>query len=670
MLSFVGVPLATLLKVGAALGALVVGLYILKLKRRPILVPFAALWQRVLRDKEATTLFSQLKRLLSLLMQLALLAAMLLALGDPRTAINENEGRHVVVLVDASASMKAVDVPQPTPKPESPKTRLDLGKKRLKEIVRGLSGSDRMLVVQLDASVTPRSTMTSDVPVLLDAVTAVRSSDTRANLAQGLRFAMDALSGRSEPEIVLVSDGALGEAVDGMGQVDLGKVKLSHLRVGQSNRNVAITGFSVRRYPLDKSRYEVLIEVANTSDKEALVDLELFGDGELTDIVALKLQPNESLSRFYPNLSGADKTLEAVVKLKGQEPDQLPSDDRAYALLPERRRARVQVVTTGNMYLEAALLLDEYLAVQMVTPDKYPAKGQFDVTIFDGVAPPLQPQAGHVLYLAPDSDEHTPFALGRKLKSSRRFALGFDETSKHPVLRNVTLGDVNIKRGRALKRRSKKDKILGRSFRGALMLAGKREGRRFVALGFDVRNSDLVLRIAWPMLLLNTINAFLDEEVGYISSFRTGDVWRIPAEADKKTHWLQLPNGSRRLVPVKDGKAVYLGQSTGFYRMLAHENASSNGSAPAGLPKGIASAASSKGQAEFGVRSTMFAANMADVEESSIAPVKEFRVNGVKAGPVRGFEAGVRRELWIYFLLAVLGATLFEWLSYHRRLTV
>ena len=41
--------------------------------------------------------------------------------------------------------------------------------------------------------------------------------------------------------------------------------------------------------------------------------------------------------------------------------DDLPADDHAYALLPERRRARVQVVTRGNMYLEAALLLDEYL---------------------------------------------------------------------------------------------------------------------------------------------------------------------------------------------------------------------------------------------------------------------------------------------------------------------
>src|SRR5688572_8810030 len=107
MLHFVGIPLQTLLAIGGVAGGLIVVLYILKLKRRPVAVPFSRLWERILRDKEATSLFSQLKRLLSLLLQLALLALLLLALGDPRTAQNLVEGRNVVVLVDASASMQA-----------------------------------------------------------------------------------------------------------------------------------------------------------------------------------------------------------------------------------------------------------------------------------------------------------------------------------------------------------------------------------------------------------------------------------------------------------------------------------------------------------------------------------------------------------------------------------
>ena len=102
-MNFTGIDTTILMQAGAALGALVVVFYILKLKRRPIAVPFGPLWQRILRDKEATSWFQHLKRLLSLLLQLAVLAALLLALGDPRPTITADEGRHVVVLIDASA---------------------------------------------------------------------------------------------------------------------------------------------------------------------------------------------------------------------------------------------------------------------------------------------------------------------------------------------------------------------------------------------------------------------------------------------------------------------------------------------------------------------------------------------------------------------------------------
>src|SRR5688572_2265211 len=186
MLHFVGIPLQTLLAIGGVAGGLIVVLYILKLKRRPVAVPYSRIWERILRDKEATSLFSQLKRLLSLLLQLALLALLLLALGDPRAAASLVEGRNVVVLVDASASMKAIDV--------SP-SRLDAAKDEVKRMVRGLGGSDRMLVAQMDAAATPLSTLTGEVSELEGAVAQIAASDGTADLARSLRFAADTLRG-------------------------------------------------------------------------------------------------------------------------------------------------------------------------------------------------------------------------------------------------------------------------------------------------------------------------------------------------------------------------------------------------------------------------------------------------------------------------------------------
>jgi Ca-activated chloride channel homolog len=634
-MTFTGVPLATLLQIGALAGAAVVVFYILKLRRRPVAVPYSRIWERILRDKEATSLFSQLKRLLSLLLQLALLALLLLALGDPRAAASLVEGRNVVVLVDASASMKAIDV--------SP-SRLDAAKDEVKRIVRGLGGSDRMLVAQMDAAATPLSTLTGEVSELEGALAQIAASDGTADLARGLRFAADTLRGLPSPEIVVVSDGALGPAVDSAGAVDLGDIKLSFVPVGKSARNAAITGFSVRRYPLDKSRYEVMLEVQNTSEEAMDVELSLLGDGQVTDVTRLSLKPKEKLPRFYPNLSGASRTLEAKLALADGGGDDLPADDRAYALLPERRRARIQVVSRGNMYLEAALLLDEYLDVTIVVPEQYPARGAFDVTIFDSVTPNVAAQSGGLFYLHP-TGTNVPFEVGKEvLDDDPNYRLGFDELdAKHPIIRYTSLSDVNIARANPIKA-DKDDKVIGKSFKGPLLVAGRRAGVKFVALGFDVRESDLPLRIAWPMLVLNAINDFVEEDTSYISSFRTGSVWQIPASSAAENARLELPDGSQRTVPIKDGRAVFLGQHAGFYKLTT---------------------------GDAGAEEThMFAANLSDFEESSIAPRPTLEVDKRVAGQVSGFTVGVRREIWIYLLAAVLLITAVEWFTYHRRVTV
>lgn len=625
-----GLPLATLIQIGAAAGLVVVVAYILKLKRRPVPVTFSKLWTRILREKEATSLFSQLKRLLSLLLQLALLTLLIFALGDPRSTAAVIEGRNLVILMDASASMQATD---------GAPTRLDAGREEARKIVRGLGGSDRALVAQMDASTTPLSTMTDDVPTLEGAVDAVKATESRADFARALRFAVDTLRDVTNPEIVVVSDGRLGEAHDAFGDVSLGSIKLSYVKVGSKTRNAAITQFSVRRYPLDKSRYEVMIEVANTSAEPLDLELSLYGDDNLVDLTKFRVGPGERLPRFYPNLAGASRSLEARVKLANGESDDLPADDRAWALLPERRRAKVLCVTKGNTYLEAALLLDEYLDVTLIDPASYPVLGtQYDVTIFDNFAPAPSENSGSLLYINP-SGERSPVKVDGEIKDT-----GFDTwDKKSPLLRWTAITDVNIGRALMLKP-DKDDKVVGASFESPLIVMGRRDGRRFVVIGFDLRDSDLPLRISWPLLLLNTINDFVEEDTQYISSYRTGTIWRIPVPQEAKEATLTAPDGSTHHLPVLQGHAVYLGQSAGIYKLAAGPSGS--------------------------VIESGFAANLGDIEESTIAPSDELAVQGAVAGKVEGFKVGVRREIWIYLLLAVIVMTTIEWITYHRRITV
>jgi hypothetical protein len=71
-----------------------------------------------------------------------------------------------------------------------------------------------------------------------------------------------------------------------------------------------------------------------------------------------------------------------------------------------------------------------------------------------------------------------------------------------------------------------------------------------------------------------------------------------------------------------------------------------------------------------GARPVAFAANLLDAEESAIAPQDQLTVDGKGAGELAGFHFGVRREIWVYLLLAAALLTALEWATYHRRVTV
>jgi hypothetical protein len=305
--------------------------------------------------------------------------------------------------------------------------------------------------------------------------------------------------------------------------------------------------------------------------------------------------------------------------------------------LPERRRARILLITPGNTYLEAALLLDEYLDVAQITPGQPIPDGKFDVAILDNVAVPLNERVGSALYLNPPA-EGSPVPFGSAIED-----FGFDTWErKSPVLRFMSMGDVQIAKGHAFKPAAG-DKVLGASDQGPILVSGARAGHRFVALGFDPRDSDLVLRIAWPLFVLNTINAFVEEDVGYVSSYRTGDVWRIAVPGSLSTVSLLEPGGAKHAVPVSDGRAVFRGELAGFYKLTGGAD-----DAPLGE----------------------FAANLSDLDESKILPQKELVLAGKKAAAFVAPPPSLKSDVWVYLLAAVLAVSLIEWITYHRRVTV
>lgn len=658
-MTLVGLTLAQYAALLGGASALVVLFYVLKLRRRRVAVPFSKLWERVLMEKQATSLLQKLKRILSLLIQLLLLFLLVTAIANPREEEELRQGRDFVVLLDASASMRARDV-------DRGDGRIGAARAEVRRMIQSLGPRDRMMLVQMDARVVPLTPMVSDRLVLEAGLAKARATDTRADYPRALRLARDVLTPGRESHVVVVSDGALGPPEDELGEADLGGAALHWVKVGRGGRNVGLTGFSVRRYPIDRSSCEIFAEVANTGDQDEEVELTLLGDGQEQLVRRLSVEKGARARLTLPDQSAASRSLEARVRLVGERcesdeacgeggrcaadrrcllADAQPADDRAFALLPERRPVKVLAVSPGNLYLAAALLLDEYLEVTEMTPEEYEgwirhgaeSEGRpYEVVVFDGVAPP-PPPTGNVLYLGVEGEE-PPLAPG----DAATGGIWFDSSRsrrEHPILRYVSFGDFEVYQARRTEP-GPEDQVIARSEEGLPLVVVRRDDERLVTMTtFALRHSDLPLRMAWPVFLMNTLSWYVEQDTGFISSYPTGEAAHLRVPSDASEARVCGPEGCSE-VAVHEGEAVFVPMRVGLYHVRA------------------------------GDERLEVAVDLSRPEESRMEPAEALTVAGRAADRPPELQAGVGGEIWLWLLMLATLVVVLEWLTYHRRLTV
>ena len=85
-------------------------LYMLRLRRREVLISSTFLWRQVVQDTEANTPWQRLRRNLLLFLQLLILLLLVLALTRPFITVPTISAGKIALLIDASGSMTATDM--------------------------------------------------------------------------------------------------------------------------------------------------------------------------------------------------------------------------------------------------------------------------------------------------------------------------------------------------------------------------------------------------------------------------------------------------------------------------------------------------------------------------------------------------------------------------------
>ena len=618
--------------VPAALAALalaipIVLLYMLRLRRREVLISSTFLWRQVVQDTEANTPWQRLRRNLLLFLQLLILLLLVLALARPFITVPTISAGKIALLLDASASMAATDV--------GGGTRFAAALEQARQIVNTMNPQDVVSLIRVAEIAEPLTPYTDDKAQLLRALDELELGMGAADWDTALTLAAAGAAGAETFSIVLISDGGIGD----IARLPANIPQPIYVPVGASANNIAITALATRS--LAGAPPQLYAQVSNYGAESADISLVISLDGVLRLSRSGSIPPRSQLPIPFPEpIEESFETLAATITFDSPVEDFLALDNRAWTVQNEIKTRRVYYVSAaGNLFLEQALRSLPGLNTFRGRPEnKQLPGGAFDLYVFDGWLPNTLPVGDMLLINPPNST--ALFQLGAALPASDAVTLAGDS----PITAYVDVQEMSLLGARAL--RASWAETLLETPEGALLLAGEASGQQIAIFAFDLRDSNLPLLIAWPVLIANLMDWYSPADIVPLpSGLRIGDVLLISPPLLAERIVITAPDGTIYDMPVNsDTLAFTETDQLGLYRL---EVFTADGSA----------------------QSQHFAINLFTTDESDIAPVSEGELQlggGGLSGAVEE-QLGLR-EFWLPLVAAALLVLGIEWIVYHRRL--
>lgn len=592
-------------------------LYFLKLKRPLIRVASTLLWQKVVEDMRVNSPFQRLKRSLLLLLQLLALIAAILALARPLLLVRENVNESVIVLLDNSASMTAVE--------PGGKTRLELAKAEILQLADRLSKDDEMMVMTFNSKAEIVSGFTGNRRHLKNAIADVPPTDCPTRIEPALLLGKSVANSRGHPRLLLFSDGAFA-APEGIEM----PAEIEYREIGTARPNLAITGLDIRRSLNDRNKIEMFVAVENFSDQAFSGNMAVDLDDQVLDSKYFSVAPKETLSQVFEAVLPAGGN----IKVEFDADDALACDNRAWKIVRPPLHRRILVVGTNTFFVERAFKASYGIECRSVTESGYEdvELSEFSTVIWNGVANPGVAACDNI-YLG-------CFPRIEGVTAGDRVASPdiLDWDNAHPVNRFLDFDNLVLSAATSVVLPEYANVILRSSHTPLIALL--ETGRAGVCIvGFDPMQSNWPLLVSFPLFLNNCLNHFDEQRAKQIqANITVGGTITAPAASSAPV--IQLPAGGKRTMSLT---------SSGEYCFTAVDKC---GTFQIDVPGGAAH---------------LVAVNLFDRNESLLDTVANPTIGGKAVKAVQAHRQ-VNREYWKYIVMAVAALLVVEWIVYHRRI--
>jgi Ca-activated chloride channel homolog len=507
--------------------------YMLRARRPRQVVPSTFLWRQATRNVAAARPWQRLRPSVLLFLQLLALATLVVALAAPFRSVTGVGGHHLVLVIDASGSMLAMD---------EAVSRVDAARADAERLIDTLAPGVVVSVIAAETRPRVLVSATPDRSQALRVLDSVDATEGPANFAEAFLLA-ESLETPSRPAtIAILSDGGLTREEARL--VPPGAVIRS---VGRSGKNVSVSRLDVAE---GAGGFTAVAEVHNFGPDTASVELTLELNGTPLSTVALRIPPSSSVERSFEL---GDEPGRLGGRIASDDP--LAADDRAFAVLERTRPRRILLETPGNLFLES--LLRQLPGAKVTVSDQAEDPSGYDLAVYDRVAVPDKVPVP-ALFVTPSRTSASVHTSG-VLEAPAISYLAADD----PLLGQVDLSDLAVARAQRVEIPGSRTLVAGGSgTEETPLIAVWAEGTlRRAWIGFDLQESNLPLQVAFPILGDHLISWLSGS--GQVAARFAGDPITAAAVPTADKVQIRIPGG--RSTTIHPGERFDETDRAGFY---------------------------------------------------------------------------------------------------------
>lgn len=451
-------------------------MYLLKKQHEDVVLSSNYLWNKMLKDIEANKPWQRLRNNLLFILQMLLIILIVLALARPHIFKGSMTSENLIIVLDKSASMKNKDA--------TGTTRFQRAKDEIESLIKNSKAETKTTIISMDKKATIEINSSSDKGALKKKLSAIEVNDSSDNIKDTISLVKSLVKDKASSDIIFFTDKSIKSDIE----------NLSVSKMDEKGSNVSIDNLS---YTKGDESVTALITVTNHSSMEQSFDLSIYGDDTILDVEEVALKAEESQDIYFENLDKSINILKSEIDIE----DSLEEDNTRLAVINSEAIKKLLIVSEGgNIFLEKAIGVTENIEVYKSNEDPPEDLKGYDAYIFDGKLPENLPKDGNIVMFNPNSN--ALFKVSKAEKNGE-ITLSDDELFKYLGL------DFYIDKTNIIEEAKWLRPILKLNDK-TLVGKGVVDNQKMVVIAFDIRDTDLPLKMDFPIFMQNILDYILN----------------------------------------------------------------------------------------------------------------------------------------------------------------